>query len=218
MTAEALARIDADLARRVEAYLDSSVTAPTSRALITDLLAALIPEPPTDDEREALIEQATWALIEWDTDTSDRGVRDEHYRERRADVERIFPILARNRHRGPITDEIIQRACRAHYVEVWGDDLDPEYVFPPADVRAMRAALEAGSNGHRGSITRGGDARHVDALRDLAEHGLRFDLNPTMAITTADEVYAQWAAYARRMDESVRAHARAALAVAEAAQ
>ena len=50
---------------------------------------------PTDDEREALIEQATWALIEWDTDTADRGVRDEHYRDRRGDVERVFPILFR---------------------------------------------------------------------------------------------------------------------------
>lgn len=50
---------------------------------------------PTDNEREALIEQATWALIEWDTDTADRGVRDEHYRDRRADVERVFPLLFR---------------------------------------------------------------------------------------------------------------------------
>lgn len=58
--------------------------------------------PPTDDEREELIEQATWTLIEWDTDTADRGVRDEHYRERRADVERIFPILFRRQ--APITE------------------------------------------------------------------------------------------------------------------
>ena len=46
------------------------------------------------EAREALIEQATWALIDYDTDVADRGVSDEHYRERRADVERVFPILA----------------------------------------------------------------------------------------------------------------------------
>ena len=44
---------------------------------------------PADEQVEA----ATWALIESDTDTSDRGVSDEHYRERRADVERVAPIL-----------------------------------------------------------------------------------------------------------------------------
>ena len=42
---------------------------------------------------EELIEQATYALIDYDTDVADRGVSDEHYRERRADVERVFPIL-----------------------------------------------------------------------------------------------------------------------------
>lgn len=42
---------------------------------------------------EEQIEAATWALIDWDTDIVDRGVRDEHYRERRAEVERIAPIL-----------------------------------------------------------------------------------------------------------------------------
>ncbi|KKI18729.1 hypothetical protein XM48_10640 [Leucobacter sp. Ag1] len=49
------------------------------------------PVTPSPEER---IEAATWALIEGDTDTSDRGVSDEHYRERRAEVERIAPILA----------------------------------------------------------------------------------------------------------------------------
>lgn len=43
---------------------------------------------------EDALERATWALIEYDTDTADRGVSDEHYRERRADVERVAPILA----------------------------------------------------------------------------------------------------------------------------
>lgn len=44
---------------------------------------------PTEEQ----IEAATWALIDWDTDIVDRAVRDEHYRERRAEVERIAPIL-----------------------------------------------------------------------------------------------------------------------------
>jgi len=61
-------------------------------------------------EREALIEQATWALIDYDTDVADRGVRDEHYRGRRAEVERIAPILASRR--API------EVTAAHDVEV----------------------------------------------------------------------------------------------------
>ena len=43
--------------------------------------------------REDLIEQATWALIDYDTDVVDRGVRDEHYRERRGDVERVWAVF-----------------------------------------------------------------------------------------------------------------------------
>lgn len=70
---------------------------------------------PTDDEREALIEEATWVLIDWDTDIVDRGVRDEHYRERRADVERVFPILFRR----PVQGEPATRT--AVELEVPGD-------------------------------------------------------------------------------------------------
>jgi hypothetical protein len=107
----------------------------------------LIPEPPTDDEREALIEQATWALVEWDTDTADRGVRDEHYRERRADVERVFPILARNRGRGPITDEAVDAAC-----EAWASEpvTIPGEGALLAGRRYMHAALEAARNAEAG--------------------------------------------------------------------
>ena len=43
---------------------------------------------------EEQIEAVTWALTDSDTDVADRGVSDEHYRERRAEVERIAPILA----------------------------------------------------------------------------------------------------------------------------
>ncbi len=55
-------------------------------------------------------------------------------------------------------------------------------------------------------------ARLRSVLRALADHGLRFDLSPTLRVTTGDAVYSQWAAYARRMDESVREHASRALA------
>lgn len=163
-----------------------------------DALTALIPEPPTGDERQAI------TLI----------VRDVHNYDGRpgflslsgADARRIAEaILAspvwRNRGRGPITEDVIQKACRAHHIAVWGDDLDPEHIFPAAEVAAMRAAFEAAPSLEP----------IIEALRDLAENGLRFDLNPTMAITTADEVYAQWSSYARRMDASARASARAAL-------
>lgn len=44
---------------------------------------------------EDVIEQAAWSLIDYDTDTVDRGVSDEHYRERLADVQRVAPPLAR---------------------------------------------------------------------------------------------------------------------------
>lgn len=162
MSNEVLARIDAGLAHRVNAYLESSVTAPTSRALINDLLAALlsesaagearleatkealkeairnnsrinqayqyqlrrnilfhdeivrlsalIPEPPTDDEREALSR-----II----DAVDEGTVTGQFER----WENIFPqerdqiveaILAspvwRNRYRGPITAEAAEAA------------------------------------------------------------------------------------------------------------
>ncbi len=64
----------------------------------------------SDDEREALIEQATWVLIEYDTDTADRGVSDEHYRERRADVERVFPLLFRRTVQGEPSDVAVKAA------------------------------------------------------------------------------------------------------------
>ena len=53
--------------------------------------------------------------------------------------------------------------------------------------------------------------RAREALSDMAEHGLRFDLNPTIAMGPDDSVYAQMSAYMRRMDQSVRERARAAL-------
>ena len=105
MSAEALARIDADLAHRVEAYLDSSVTAPTSRALITDLLAALIPEPPTDDEREAI--EAIWddgnavGLDGWVG--PGRGTAPGDGEAVRARAQAVDAYIARNRGRGTIT-------------------------------------------------------------------------------------------------------------------
>lgn len=45
-------------------------------------------------DAEVRLEAATWALIERDTDTSDRGVSEEHYRERRAEVELVAALLA----------------------------------------------------------------------------------------------------------------------------
>lgn len=67
----------------------------------------LVEGAPTDEQVEAAI----WALIESDTDTSDRGVSDEHYRERRADVERIAPILCASVAPAPehIADEAVQK-------------------------------------------------------------------------------------------------------------
>lgn len=51
----------------------------------------------SEAERQRLIEAAVqgvaWALIENDADTSDRGVSEEHYRERVADARRILPGL-----------------------------------------------------------------------------------------------------------------------------
>jgi hypothetical protein len=192
VTAEALARIDADLARRVEAYLESSVTAPTSRALITDLIA-LIPEPPTvasveewsaamDAERQRQIEHGYGDahdrehgpvhILNWAIDYARRGrvleaatmmrsalhvltpappTDDE--REAVAKVLRrmLEPIGGepvtnpewiaaaivssepwRNRHRGPVTDEMVDAATAAY-----------EYECEVASPVAMRAALEA---------------------------------------------------------------------------
>ncbi|MAM53556.1 MAG: hypothetical protein CMH35_01680 [Microbacterium sp.] len=53
--------------------------------------------------------------------------------------------------------------------------------------------------------------RAREALVDMAQNGLRFDLNPTLMMGPDDSVYAQWARYAQRMDASVRDHAARAL-------
>jgi hypothetical protein len=57
--------------------------------------------------------------------------------------------------------------------------------------------------------------RAVEALaRDLAEHGLRADLTPTVMFGDESHVYRQLTDYLRRMDSNVRERARAALASA----
>jgi hypothetical protein len=97
---------------------------------------------PTDDERETLIDQATWALIEYDTDVSDRGVRDEHYRDRRADVERVFPILFR---RSEVPVEQVEHCC-AHPKCPGGSlcccQQEPEPQGEPSGAQVERAAEE----------------------------------------------------------------------------
>lgn len=45
-----------------------------------------------------------------------------------------------------ITDEMVERAARAHHIFVWGDDLDPHFPMPRDEHLAMRAALEAALN------------------------------------------------------------------------
>lgn len=89
-----------------------------------------------DDEREEAIEAATHRLIDWDTDVADRGVSEEHYRERRADVERIFDIIAGYRkHPEPEITEARVEAAWVAYRGAMRDGLD----FRPG----IRAALEA---------------------------------------------------------------------------
>jgi hypothetical protein len=48
-------------------------------------------------------------------------------------------------------------------------------------------------------------------LKDMAEHGLRFDLNPCHDMTDQNTSERFWHSYARRMDEAARDRARAAL-------
>ena len=56
-------------------------------------------------------------------------------------------------------------------------------------------------------------ARLQDELNDMADNGLRFDLNPTHILGGVDcnEVEQFWHEYAKRMDESIRERAIAAL-------
>ncbi|MBW9094623.1 hypothetical protein JNB62_13080 [Microbacterium jejuense] len=117
------------------------------------LIEPVVTVPPIDVEREELIEKATWTLIEWDTDTADRGVRDEHYRERRTDVERIFPILFRRQ--GPITDADVERiraalnaadidySAREQRADAGGADREPGDWFTFMARAALEAAQEA---------------------------------------------------------------------------
>ena len=46
------------------------------------------------DIPDEVIERAAWVLIECDTDTADRGVSEEHYRERLAEVRLAAPVIA----------------------------------------------------------------------------------------------------------------------------
>jgi hypothetical protein len=206
------------------AHLEQVKLADEASRVIRALLAASAPVE--GDEREALIESATWALIEYDTDTADRGVRDEHYRERRADVERVAPILANLRRLSTPTEEDVEQ-LRAAYDEVMEKLAFLRRGCQNVDGEELRRRISAvgAAEWKRGfywnRLVREERDRAVEAqlaqrraedvLHDLAANGLRFDLNPTMQITTATDVYAQWANYAQRMDESVRTQARAAL-------
>lgn len=42
-----------------------------------------------------------------------------------------------------LTDEAVERAVRAQYISIWGDDLDPEVRMPPDAMRSMHAVLSA---------------------------------------------------------------------------
>lgn len=47
--------------------------------------------------------------------------------------------------------------------------------------------------------------------RDIADHGLSADLNPTMPSSDSAALYVRWSEYLRRLDASLRERARAAL-------
>lgn len=141
MSAEALARIDAALA---EVFRDAALSefervdpketyeslVPKANALASALRAAraeivrqaaLIPESPADDEREALIELGEKAWVAW-VDSPE--------------IDGIGPYIAdavlasavwRYRHRGPITDEAVDRVAaaiaKAADADYWVDEI-----------------------------------------------------------------------------------------------
>ncbi|MDQ1111113.1 hypothetical protein QE418_000561 [Microbacterium testaceum] len=43
-----------------------------------------------------------------------------------------------------------------------------------------------------------------DTLRELAQRGVGFDMNPTMMFTTAESMYSQWHEYSTRLDREWR--------------
>lgn len=51
----------------------------------------------------------------------------------------------------------------------------------------------------------------TEALQDMVDNGLRFDLNPTHNMSSLDTAEEFWHAYARRMDKALRERARKAL-------
>lgn len=180
---------------------------------------ALIPEPPT----EVSVEEWSAAMDAERVRQIERGYDDAHDREHGPVHLLNWAIDYARRGRNLAAAAMIREAIgliseRHHSQDVSDDDRVAlrEAIWRGYDsvtsgtwaetLNAMVDAVLASApwrNRHRGPIT--------DALRDFAEHGLRFDLNPTMAITTAVEVYKQWAAYARRMDQSVREAASTAL-------
>ena len=50
-----------------------------------------------------------------------------------------------------------------------------------------------------------------ELLRDFADYGLRFDLNPTVHLSPVESVHGDYLHYIRRMDASVRERARAVI-------
>lgn len=62
-------------------------------AMADALLATDFWQPAPEVDRERAIETATWALINHDTDVVDRGVTDQHYRDRRDDVVMVLGAL-----------------------------------------------------------------------------------------------------------------------------
>lgn len=72
----------------------------------------------SEEERQRLLEAAVqgvaWALIENDTDTSDRGVSQDHYKARVADARRLLPELVKERPECICYGVGIDPRCRAH--------------------------------------------------------------------------------------------------------
>lgn len=146
---DTLAEIDAALAEyEVEipyAYVENRnvgltliITKATAKTSVAALrkARALIPEPPTGDERAALKQ----LLI----NNRARGHQSASYQFDPWDMTNAILAAGFRRHApSTVTDAEVEAGARAHHIYGWGDDLDPHSPMPGSDLGAMRAALEA---------------------------------------------------------------------------
>lgn len=76
-------------------------------------------------ERERLIEAVAYAFVDNDCDVADRGVADQHWRERCEDARIAISALETEGYRPPPSGDVVEQAAAVLLEEFWCNDCDP---------------------------------------------------------------------------------------------